>query len=102
MIIIVQMIVEPLVGLRQERILEKQIRDERVIDHRIAGGAGEVRIDGKLRRKFGFSVALLDDRRECTFGLRLATGIRVACDVWRARHRDVLVVVVKVIVVLRR
>lgn len=33
-IIIVQVIVEPL-GLRQERILEKQVSGERVIDHRV-------------------------------------------------------------------
>lgn len=95
------MIVKPLIRLRQERILEKQIRDERVIDHRIGGGAVEVRIDRELRRKFGFSMTLLDDGRECTFGLRLAAGVRVACDVRRARHGNVLVVVVKVVVVLR-
>lgn len=40
-IIIVQMIVEPLVGLRQERILEKQVRGECVIDHRV-GTASKV------------------------------------------------------------
>lgn len=31
--IIVQLIVEPLIGLRQERILEKQVCGECVIDH---------------------------------------------------------------------
>lgn len=78
-IIIVQVIVEPL-GLRQERILEKQVRGERVVDHRV-GAARKVRIDWELRVKFGFSLALLNDGRESTFGFRLAGTLGIACDV---------------------
>lgn len=100
-IIIIQVIVKPLIRLRQERVLKEEMRRQRVVDHRV-GAAREVRIDWELRRKFGFSLTLLDDGRESTFGLRLAVRLRVACDVGRAGDRNVFIVVVKVVVVLGR
>lgn len=80
-VVIVQMIVKPLIGLRQERILKEKIRDECVINHRIGSGR-ELRIDWELRCKFGFSLALLDDGCEGAFGLRLVVRVAVASDVW--------------------
>lgn len=113
-VVIVQVIIQPLIRLRQEGILKEEMCGESMIeDSRIScGSSGSARttklyrIDGKVRCKFGFSTATtssLDDGRESTFSFcRFFAPIAVRCDVGRAGDRDVLVIVIKVIVVLRR
>lgn len=99
-VVIVQVIVEPLIRLRQERILKEEMSGERMVDQARIRSAGKLRIDGKLRCKFGFSLALLDDGCEGAFGLSTARHFSVARDVWRSGDRDVLIVIVEVVVVL--
>lgn len=101
-VIIVQMIVKPLIGLRQERVLEKEMCRQSVVDQARVGSTGELRIDWKLRCKFGFALTLLDDGCEGSFGLCTAWRFSVARDVGRSSDRDVFIVIVEVIVFLRR